>query len=873
MFLAGTAGAAPAAAQHARISVSTEGGEANGSSRSPTVSATGRYVAFVSSATNLVAGDTNGVEDVFVRDRDTDADGVFDEPDAVRTRRVNVGPQGVQADAPATNAILAGGFVAFRSAATTLVSGTSPGIHRIFVADLATGAVELASVSNEGFAADLDSDGFDIGATAAGYLVAFQSRSLNLVPGDPGSGGAVFTRTWPERATRRVSPPVPPPTTGQQPVVGAPSVSPDGAYVGFSILQYLTFSTSIGRVYRVRPDGSSLHDFGPGTYIELSASPDSAIVVPRGSLMLSQWVRRTTAGRDADATVWLDFLRPVPSPDGRYWLCFTYANAFLFDVLSGERTPLPFAGFGDWSADGRTVVTTIASPLQPGATQAHTDVFAINLAPLLDGDGDGLDDRWERLSGLDPADATGANGAAGDPDGDGMTNAQEFATTQPGSVLTLATGTTTRYFAEGVTGPFFDTEIALANPSDDRDAAVQIRYRTSAGETLVQPIRIAPRQRRTVAPAGEPALANVDVSMDIESNIPVVAERRVSWDRSGYGAHLETSQGTPSTQWYLAEGSTVLGFNLFYLLHNPQDAPAQATVRYLRPVGAPIVRTYALAPGSRVTIYVNVVDDALAASDVSGEIVADRPIIVERAMYADRGGQTFALGTASAGVTAASTTWFLAEGATGDFFDLYVLIANPGTTDAAVTARFLRPDGTVVTRAYSVRASSRFSVFVDAIPGLEATPVSTEIVSTNGAPVVVERAMYWPGGFFDYYEGHSANGVTAPAFRWALASGENAGLRDAQTYVLIANPGAAAGQARVSVLPEGGFTREPMLVDLPATSRVTLRLSPVVASRFGVLVESIGAAPVPVVVEGALYWTVEGQLWAAGGALLGTPLP
>ena len=201
-----------------------------------------------------------------------------------------------------------------------------------------------------------------------------------------------------------------------------------------------------------------------------------------------------------------------------------------------------------------------------------------------------------------------------------------------------------------------------------------------------------------------------------------------------------------------------------------------------------------------------------------------------------------------------------------------MLIANPESADAAVTARFLRPDGTAVTRHYSVAANSRHSIFVDAIPGLEATPVSTEIQSTNGVPVVVERAMYWPGGFFDYYEGHTAAGVTAPALRWVTAEGEHGREREAQSYVLIANVGSVPGEARVTLLNEFAPPGLPTVVCLPPTSRITIPYGGGTA-RSGVLVESIGAAPVPIVVEAATYWTVDGRIWAAGGALVATPLP
>jgi Tol biopolymer transport system component len=94
------AAAAPAIAQVARISVSTAGVEANGPSGAPSVSADGRYVVFASTATNLVADDTNGASDIFLRDRDTDADATFDEAGAVATTRISLGAGATQADGP-----------------------------------------------------------------------------------------------------------------------------------------------------------------------------------------------------------------------------------------------------------------------------------------------------------------------------------------------------------------------------------------------------------------------------------------------------------------------------------------------------------------------------------------------------------------------------------------------------------------------------------------------------------------------------------------------------------------------------------------------------------------------------------------------------
>ena len=191
----------------------------------------------------------------------------------------------------------------------------------------------------------------------------------------------------------------------------------------------------------------------------------------------------------------------------------------------------------------------------------------------------------------------------------------------------------------------------------------------------------------------------------IETDRVVVVDRTMHWDASGYGAHAESAVDAPSTTWYFAEGSTSGDFALFYLLQNPASTSTQATVRFLRPAPQPpIDRTYTLAPRARLTIPVDAVAPELASTDVSGVITATQPIIVERAMYLSRPGQPFAAGHESAGVTAPATEWFLAEGATGTFFDLFVLIENPGPADAQVEVQYLLPSGgnLVMTKQYVV---------------------------------------------------------------------------------------------------------------------------------------------------------------------------
>ena len=268
---------------------------------------------------------------------------------------------------------------------------------------------------------------------------------------------------------------------------------------------------------------------------------------------------------------------------------------------------------------------------------------------------------WETTYGLDPFDATGDDGASGDPDGDGRTNAQELADgTHPRGVLT-------RYFAEGATGPFFRTRIDLANPNAGRAASVLVRFLTDTGARIAHNVVVPPAAHEGIDPSTIPGLAHTTFSSVIEADQPIGVERTMTWDPSGYGSHVETGVVAPATTWYLAEGATSGPFALFYLLQNPQATPVAATVRYLRPFGLPpIEKTYTLPPFSRTTIVVDAEGAELASTDVSAVITAASPIVVERAMYYSQPQQPFAAGHESAGVTAPALEWFLAEGAAGD---------------------------------------------------------------------------------------------------------------------------------------------------------------------------------------------------------------
>src|SRR5687768_12492089 len=156
VFLAGAVAVCatvPALAQTVRVSVATDGTEANSNSVLPATAGTGRFVAFTSFASNLVAGDTNGVEDVFLRDRDTDDDGTFDEPGAVSTVRVSQ-RAGVQGNGPSSEAAITpdGRYVVFTSFASNLFTTGQPALAVSVVLrwDRLTGDIVLVSQTTAG---------------------------------------------------------------------------------------------------------------------------------------------------------------------------------------------------------------------------------------------------------------------------------------------------------------------------------------------------------------------------------------------------------------------------------------------------------------------------------------------------------------------------------------------------------------------------------------------------------------------------------------------------------------------------------------------------------------------------------------------------
>ncbi|WP_309073975.1 S-layer protein, partial [Paenarthrobacter sp.] len=314
------------------ISATPAGNAANAWSHEPSISADGRFVVFTSSASNLVAGDTNGVDDVFIRDLEAgittlvsvtpngatgsgrsyqgsvSADGRFvaftsnvgslvsgdtNNSADVFVRDMNLGSTvlvsatsaGTVGNGSSSGANISadGRHVAFSSTASGMTPHATNKIGNLFVRNLAAQTTQLVSVSGEGHAGDNLSHSPSM--SADGRFIAFGSYASNLVPGKPGATNGVLLRDMTSGTTSLVS--VPPSGNGWS---HSPSISGDGRFVSFISLgiDMITgeereaedvyvrdMTTGITKLVSVTPSGASLDEW----HIMQSISGDGRFVV------------------------------------------------------------------------------------------------------------------------------------------------------------------------------------------------------------------------------------------------------------------------------------------------------------------------------------------------------------------------------------------------------------------------------------------------------------------------------------------------------------------------------------------------------------------------------------------------------------------
>jgi hypothetical protein len=320
-----------------RVSVSSGGAEGNDISSQPAISSDGRFIAFHSYASTLVSGDTNATPDIFVHDRSS-----------ATTTRVSVGSSGAQGNNachPHCTISANGRFVAFASRASNLVPGDTNGLNDVFLYDRQYASTARVSVASNG--AQANALALWASISADGRFVAFRSAANNLVAGDTNAKADIFLRDVLAATTERVSVD----TSGAQANLDSTNVSlsDDGRYVAFDSL---------------------------ASNLVASDTNGSADIFVRDRGVICASLEYCTAGTTTHGCVATIQGSGVPSssaPSG-----FT----LVVSELEGQRAGLILYGLGSnaapWGVNGSSYMC-IAAPQQrtgtlvSGGTDAHCD--------------------------------------------------------------------------------------------------------------------------------------------------------------------------------------------------------------------------------------------------------------------------------------------------------------------------------------------------------------------------------------------------------------------------------------------------------------------------------------------------------------------
>jgi hypothetical protein len=314
------------------------------------------------------------------------------------------------------------------------------------------------------------------------------------------------------------------------------------------------------------------------------------------------------------------------------------------------------------------------------------------------------------------------------------------------------------FLAEGAANSFFSTFILLANATTST-AHVNLQFLRQDATPYTLPVEVAPNSRYTIPTNDLAELNGFSFATRVTSDVPISVERSMYINsnpaRPFEGGHESAAVPEAKTEWYVAEGQASDFFSMFVLLANPNASPTQVTLRYLMPNRTPTTKVLTLGANSRYTVQIGDENDApgVQNTDVSVEVKSILPIVVERAMYWPKNGARWTDGHNSAGVTSTGTSWALAEGEFGGSrgFQTYVLMANPSATDASVRMTLLREgEGRApLSLDFTVPANQRVTRSAQDFVGLglqSGEKFGVVVTSLNGAPIVVERAMYWNGG-------------------------------------------------------------------------------------------------------------------------------
>ncbi|OFW59691.1 MAG: hypothetical protein A2W01_00055 [Candidatus Solincola sediminis] len=308
------------------------------------------------------------------------------------------------------------------------------------------------------------------------------------------------------------------------------------------------------------------------------------------------------------------------------------------------------------------------------------------------------------------------------------------------------------YFAEGTTRQGFEEWLCMLNPGDQA-ARVKVEYLTAGGLLSSEEITVEPWRRSTIF-VNEKVGPDQDVSLRVTSDKPIVAERPMYFYFEGRlkGGSVSTGANQAAADWYFAEGYTGTGFREFICLFNPATTSTKARLNFQIQGAGPQAHEVEIPALSRFTFDVNTrIGNNL---QLSVAVNSDSPIVAERPIYYNyhnwcRGGDV------GIGVTEPSRHWYFAEGYTGEGFEDWLCLQNPGNQAVDVEIRFHMESNEVMWERHTLTANSRTTFSINYMnPYQEGMGFSIH----SSGDIIVERPIYFR------YKGAWVGGTVSPGY-------------------------------------------------------------------------------------------------------------
>ncbi|MBC7231291.1 MAG: beta-galactosidase [Actinobacteria bacterium] len=315
------------------------------------------------------------------------------------------------------------------------------------------------------------------------------------------------------------------------------------------------------------------------------------------------------------------------------------------------------------------------------------------------------------------------------------------------------------------------------------DAADSLSF-TVNDPDYADPQRVDPLSGATSALAGtsRDAAGRITVSGLPVGKRPVIVTLERGAPEPGPEPGPQPPEG--GSTFYFAEGYTGEGFQEYLCVGNVDEAEAEVEVDFLFSDGSSSVQRFRVPRGSRFTLDVNAAVGP--GREVSMAVTSERRVVAERPMYFTYG-KGWTGGHAVMGARGPAREWYFAEGYTGEGFDQWLCVMNPGGEAAELTFRFQTEEkGEVVVDRLGVAPRSRATFRVNELLG---DGFQNSCAVQASVPVVVERPVYFDylgTGSHHWEGGHCVMGATSTGRRFLFAEGST--REDFEEWITLQNP-------------------------------------------------------------------------------------